>query len=147
MERANSILIRFICLFLLLFSFSCISDKPTSKEIVGTWYSEDNGSFTFYNDSTFEVESVTKQILPFPEKFQFSSFKGKGLWNLHEQYGRWKLEISFKKGEDLPYGMGTNLFIQGEGILGNSRPWLLVYYIGDPDDNVQIKYSQLSKKE
>ncbi|MFR2070869.1 MAG: hypothetical protein ACLS4S_12190 [Bacteroides nordii] len=127
----------FFISLLLLFT-GCNSPKPTFKDLVGTWVSEDGAKIILRDDSTCILKNIPAQYVNRYTDTDFFSNTGK--WYLEKNdlgYDGYNIRIGHER---LLY---ITLYISGEGLFNNTPPWFLFDYIGDPDELNLYKFTKI----
>jgi hypothetical protein len=100
--------------------------SPRLSDLIGTWITNDGDTIILMNDSACDVRNLRYPDDPIDRSPR--SFVGK-----------WRFEVStFGIGHSVLSLRGDyyaeSLFVSGNGLLGNSPPWFIFQFIGDPDE-------------
>lgn len=123
--------------------YSCGSSKPKQTDFIGTWKSSDNASIKLNKNGTCILKGVDYyKISSFP-KNKNRELNVIGTWQFTENAESGIID-NIDNGITIIYNLPDRtkgeilLYISGRGINGNSPPWNLFIWDGDPDE--MLKY-------
>ncbi len=125
-----------------MFLIGCVNKNKTLKEdyFIGTWRSDDNAKIVLKKDGKGELFNFNFKNVDSISKID-SILNGDCEWRFVQIYGRDQVTITCYDGDTIQYlgkivrtKFSINFNIGGTGLFGQSPPWNLYVFIGDPDD-------------
>src|SRR4051812_7691005 len=84
--------------FLWLLFTSCTNKQPTSKELVGTWLSEDGAVLQLNEDNAFVARMLPAEyftLMSYKEEIKGKKLNGSGKWKLQKGSGSGEVNLDF----------------------------------------------------
>ena len=136
---------------------SCNNSKPTEKDFVGLWKSNDGATIELKEDGSYSANQINYYNFFFDKELQNKTIDFTGTWSLIEaRNGKRKVELKSNKtyqdfgvnknytinGESHSHKIGVSFEISGQGAFENTPPWELFVWIGDPGDARKYKFQK-----
>src|SRR4051812_35486789 len=86
--------------FLSMLFTSCTNKQPTSKELVGTWQSEDGAILQLNEDSSFVGRMLPAEyftLMRYTEEIKGKKLNGSGKWKLQRGSGSGQVNLDFDR--------------------------------------------------
>jgi len=145
---------KYIAIMLSLFLQSCNSPEKKEQDFVGVWKSNDGAVIELGADGNYTATQIDYYNVYFEKEHKGKKFDFAGKWEIISESKKSKIELhtdaTFKdvgidktytyNGEVRSHKLGLTFEISGEGLLGDTPPWHLFVWIGDPDDVSKYKF-------
>jgi|GEM_PF-4575480 len=142
MSNLKNINIVFKCLFLLsLIVVSCNHPKPSIKEIIGVWKSDEGATIEFMDNGKLSIQRVQGNILG---NRKGSYVSGVGSWKINNSESVspwWMVDFTIKNHKT---NYNSQFIIERKNhITGGDSIEYIFIWIGDPDDENRYKFYKI----
>jgi len=136
-------------LFILITSvllYGCGNPKPQSTDFIGSWKSKENARIILNRNGTCTLKGVDYfKISSFPQNKE-RKLNAKGTWNFINNADSGIID-GISNGVNITYTIPEKklkgeivFYISGQGLNGNTPPWSLFIWDGDPDEMTKYEF-------